>query len=83
MRPLALTMGDPAGIGGELSLRAWQELRATGHHPLLKRCGQGLVEATATHTVAAFQHQHLAVGGHQRLLGFDLVHNGLLRFEGR
>jgi 4-hydroxythreonine-4-phosphate dehydrogenase len=23
MRPLALTMGDPAGIGGELTLRAW------------------------------------------------------------
>ncbi|HUH84551.1 MAG TPA: 4-hydroxythreonine-4-phosphate dehydrogenase, partial [Stellaceae bacterium] len=22
-RPLALTMGDPAGIGGELSLKAW------------------------------------------------------------
>lgn len=25
--PLALTMGDPAGIGGELSLRAWQARR--------------------------------------------------------
>lgn len=24
MRPIALTMGDPAGIGGELTLRAWQ-----------------------------------------------------------
>ncbi|MDE2007242.1 MAG: 4-hydroxythreonine-4-phosphate dehydrogenase PdxA [Rhodospirillales bacterium] len=29
-RPLALTMGDPAGIGGELTLRAWQALRASG-----------------------------------------------------
>ena len=28
MRPLALTMGDPAGIGGELTLRAWQAQRA-------------------------------------------------------
>jgi 4-hydroxythreonine-4-phosphate dehydrogenase len=28
MLPLALTMGDPAGIGGELTLRAWQRLRA-------------------------------------------------------
>ena len=28
MRPLALTMGDPAGIGGELTLRAWLAL----HH---------------------------------------------------
>jgi len=28
--PLALTMGDPAGIGGEISVRAWQALRVTG-----------------------------------------------------
>ncbi len=27
---LALTMGDPAGIGGELTLRAWQALRRSG-----------------------------------------------------
>ncbi len=27
---LALTMGDPAGIGGELTIRAWQALRASG-----------------------------------------------------
>jgi 4-hydroxythreonine-4-phosphate dehydrogenase len=27
MHPLALTMGDPAGIGGELTLRAWQARR--------------------------------------------------------
>jgi 4-hydroxythreonine-4-phosphate dehydrogenase len=30
MKPLALTMGDPAGIGGELSLKAWLALRGTG-----------------------------------------------------
>jgi 4-hydroxythreonine-4-phosphate dehydrogenase len=30
MRPIALTMGDPAGIGGELTLRAWLALRRTG-----------------------------------------------------
>lgn len=29
MTPLALTMGDPAGIGGELSLLAWLALRRT------------------------------------------------------
>jgi 4-hydroxythreonine-4-phosphate dehydrogenase len=29
MRPLALTMGDPAGIGGELTLKAWQLLHGT------------------------------------------------------
>jgi 4-hydroxythreonine-4-phosphate dehydrogenase len=28
--PLALTMGDPAGIGGELTVRAWQALRRDG-----------------------------------------------------
>ena len=27
---LALTMGDPAGIGGELSIRAWRALRGSG-----------------------------------------------------
>jgi 4-hydroxythreonine-4-phosphate dehydrogenase len=31
VKPLALTMGDPAGIGGELTLRAWQAL----HHGAL------------------------------------------------
>lgn len=30
MLPLALTMGDPAGIGGELTLRAWAALRGVG-----------------------------------------------------
>jgi 4-hydroxythreonine-4-phosphate dehydrogenase len=30
MKPLALTMGDPAGIGGELTLKSWLALRATG-----------------------------------------------------
>jgi 4-hydroxythreonine-4-phosphate dehydrogenase len=28
--PLALTMGDPAGIGGELTVRAWHALRRGG-----------------------------------------------------
>jgi len=30
MKPFALTMGDPAGIGGELSLKAWLALHETG-----------------------------------------------------
>ncbi|HEX4261797.1 MAG TPA: 4-hydroxythreonine-4-phosphate dehydrogenase PdxA, partial [Acetobacteraceae bacterium] len=30
MRPLALTMGDPAGIGGEITVAAWRALRTTG-----------------------------------------------------
>jgi 4-hydroxythreonine-4-phosphate dehydrogenase len=28
--PLALTMGEPAGIGGEITLKAWEKLRGTG-----------------------------------------------------
>ena len=30
MKPLALTMGDPAGIGGEIALRAWLALCGSG-----------------------------------------------------
>lgn len=30
MLPLALTMGEPAGIGAEIAFGAWQALRATG-----------------------------------------------------
>lgn len=30
MSPLALTMGEPAGIGGEIAIGAWQALRASG-----------------------------------------------------
>jgi 4-hydroxythreonine-4-phosphate dehydrogenase len=30
MKPLALTMGDPAGIGGELTQQAWRALHDTG-----------------------------------------------------
>src|SRR4051812_17032490 len=28
--PLALTMGEPAGIGGEIAIGAWRMLRETG-----------------------------------------------------
>jgi 4-hydroxythreonine-4-phosphate dehydrogenase len=28
--PIALTMGDPAGVAGEITLKAWQELRDSG-----------------------------------------------------
>jgi 4-hydroxythreonine-4-phosphate dehydrogenase len=30
MTPLAVTMGDPAGIGGELTLKSWMALRQSG-----------------------------------------------------
>src|SRR3954465_13067537 len=33
---LALTMGDPAGIGGELTLKAWTLLRESG--PVFAAC---------------------------------------------
>jgi len=32
VRPLALTMGDPAGIGGEIAAKAWRALADTGPH---------------------------------------------------
>ena len=32
LRPLALTMGEPAGIGGEIALKAWLE-RNNRHIP--------------------------------------------------
>jgi 4-hydroxythreonine-4-phosphate dehydrogenase len=31
LAPLALTMGEPAGIGGELTLKAWHALHAEAH----------------------------------------------------
>ena len=30
MPPLALTMGDPGGVGGEISIAAWRQLRQSG-----------------------------------------------------
>ena len=30
MGPLALTMGEPAGIGGEIAVGAWRALRESG-----------------------------------------------------
>ena len=30
IQPLALSMGDPAGIGPEITVKAWRALRATG-----------------------------------------------------
>jgi len=35
MKPLALTMGEPAGIGGEIALGAWRALRDAGGPPFV------------------------------------------------
>ncbi len=32
MRPFALSMGDPAGIGPEITVKAWEALRASSNH---------------------------------------------------
>ena len=32
MRPFALSMGDPAGIGPEITIKAWRALRASPNH---------------------------------------------------
>jgi 4-hydroxythreonine-4-phosphate dehydrogenase len=34
-KPIVITMGEPAGIGGELVLKAWSTLRDRGHHVLV------------------------------------------------
>lgn len=39
VRPLALTMGDPAGIGPEIIAAAWRQLVAAGTRPALVVCG--------------------------------------------
>ncbi|MCB8819832.1 4-hydroxythreonine-4-phosphate dehydrogenase PdxA [Microvirga rosea] len=38
LRPLLLTQGDPAGIGPELTLRAWLERKAAGLPPFAVLC---------------------------------------------
>jgi 4-hydroxythreonine-4-phosphate dehydrogenase len=56
--PLALTLGDPAGIGPEIVLKAWSELRATGPafmavgdlHALASASGAGASVLKAVHT---------------------------------
>ena len=51
MRPLALTMGDPAGIAREITLGAWRALRETG--PCFAVLGEPAVErGVPTHPVA-------------------------------
>ncbi len=46
MRPLALTMGDPAGIGGEISLKAWLA-RSKGDRPFVALDDPARLEALA------------------------------------
>ena len=53
VKPLALTMGDPAGIGGELTLRAWLALRRGGPCFVAlddpKRCSAWTCRSRASH----------------------------------
>lgn len=39
LRPIALTMGEPAGVGGEITLKAWRALRQSG--PIFYLIGDG------------------------------------------
>lgn len=56
--PLALTLGDPAGIGPEIVLKAWNELRGTGpqfmavgdRHALASASGAGASVLRAVHS---------------------------------
>jgi 4-hydroxythreonine-4-phosphate dehydrogenase len=46
--PLALTQGDPAGIGPEITLRAWMALREAGEAPFFVLSDPGHLEAAAS-----------------------------------
>jgi 4-hydroxythreonine-4-phosphate dehydrogenase len=45
--PLALTLGDPAGVGPEIVVKAWNELRATGPAFVVVGDFQSLASASA------------------------------------
>lgn len=78
--PIAITMGEPAGIGGELTLLAWQRLHASGPaffaidapgrlEAIAAACGWPVpVRAIATPAEAAAVFRHalpvVPVGGH-------------------
>ena len=47
MTPLALTMGEPAGIGGEIALKAWSEREAEGLPPFFAIDDPARLEAVA------------------------------------
>ncbi len=40
--PIAITMGDPAGIGGELTIAAWKSRRVQGPAFYVYDCPQSL-----------------------------------------
>jgi 4-hydroxythreonine-4-phosphate dehydrogenase len=44
--PIALTLGDPAGIGPEIIVKAWNELRHTGHPFMVVGDFQSLASAS-------------------------------------
>ena len=45
--PLALTMGDPAGLGPELTIKAWQALRHKTQHPFFTISSLDLLRQTS------------------------------------
>ncbi|HEY2358810.1 MAG TPA: 4-hydroxythreonine-4-phosphate dehydrogenase, partial [Phenylobacterium sp.] len=45
--PLALTLGDPAGVGPEIIVKAWNELRGGGPPFLVVGDYQALASASA------------------------------------
>lgn len=48
MPPLALTMGEPAGIGGEITLKAWQHRHSAGLAPFFVLDEPARLKALAT-----------------------------------
>jgi 4-hydroxythreonine-4-phosphate dehydrogenase len=63
MLPLAVTMGDPAGIGGEILVGAWQALRANGPRFFALDDPERLVRLGAPVEVVGSPEQAVAVFG--------------------
>ncbi len=47
--PLALTMGEPGGVGAEITIKGWQSLRASG--PAFFYCGSAVLVETTAHAL--------------------------------
>ena len=61
MRPLALTLGDPAGIGPELALALWVKRKALGVPAFILPTPSSMIMALYRGTESGIYLQHLWV----------------------
>ncbi len=55
--PLAVTMGEPAGIGPEITVKAWQTRREAGVQPFVVYGDPDVLSSAARALDCAFQSQ--------------------------